>query len=117
MFVKTGGYTVSETERQLRWALKLYWQTQKEHAARAARPQGEAREADDLREALEQSLGSTVFETKQSHQVIENTEEVSGIGQNKAKSGDRGKGETGKGGKGEELDVFHREREKREALE
>jgi len=100
MCVKTGGYTVSETERQLRWALKLYWQTQKEHAARAARPQGEAREADDLREALEQSLGSTVFETKQSHQVIENTEEVSGIGQNKAKSGNREKGETGKRGMG-----------------
>ena len=86
----------AQNERQLRWALKLYWQTQKEDAARPAQPQGEAREADELLEALEQSVGSTVFDTKQSHQVIENTEELSGNGQNKAKPGDRGKGETRK---------------------
>ena len=86
----------AQNERQLRWALKLYWQTQKEDAARAAQPQGEAREADELLEALEQSVGSTVFDTKQSHQVVENTEELSGNGQNKAKPGDREKGETRK---------------------
>src|SRR5262245_28761911 len=90
----------AQNERQLRGALKLYWPTQKEDAARAAQPDGESHEADELLEALEQSLDSTVFDTKQSQQVIENTEEVSGIGQNKAKSGNREKGETGKRGMG-----------------
>jgi hypothetical protein len=43
----------AQNERQLRLALKLYWQTQKEDAAR---PGGEAEQADDLLEALEKSL-------------------------------------------------------------
>ena len=30
----------AKNERQLRWALKLYWETEKEDAARAAQPQG-----------------------------------------------------------------------------
>jgi hypothetical protein len=118
----------AQNDRQLRWALKLYWQTQKEDAARAGQPQGEAQEADELLEVLEQSLGSTVFDTKQSQEVIENTEAVSGNGQNKAKSGNGEKQETGKGGNGEEpLFVFcplpfspawsERERQKRKALE
>ena len=92
----------AQNERQLRGALKLYWPTQKEDAARAAQPDGESHEADELLEALEQSLDSTVFDTKQSQQVIENTEEVSGIGQNKAKSGNREKGKPGEEGNGEE---------------
>ena len=92
----------AQNERQLRWALKLYWETQEEDAARAAQPPGEAREADELLEVLEQSLGSTVFATKQSQEVIENTEAVSGNGQNKVKHGDGEKEETGKGGNGEE---------------
>jgi len=85
----------AQNERQLRWALKLYWQTQKEDAARpdpigalAAQPEGQAGETDELLQALEQSAAdlAKILDAQQSHQVIENTEEVSGIGQNKANS-------------------------------
>ncbi len=96
----------AQNERQLRLALKLYWQTQEEDAARSG---GEAGEADDLLEALEKSLDEGVkgeerkgesgqapasaagifnlFDEKQSHQVVENTGEASGNGQNNPKSG------------------------------
>jgi hypothetical protein len=119
----------AQNERQLRWALKLYWQTQKEDAARPAQPEGEA---DDLVEALavgtltpspsptgrgeleplevlpspsgregtagaagegEEPISSAsapgiseLFGAQQSHQPAENTEELSGIGQNKPNS-------------------------------
>jgi len=108
-----------QNERQLRWALQVYWQTQKEDAARPAPSEGEAKEVDELLQALEQSLGrgeegekgpmgkgdnreelvspfspspvgpaseaeiADIFEGKQSQQVVENTGEVSEIGQNK----------------------------------
>jgi len=140
----------AQNERQLRWALKVYWQTQKEDAARPdgigaspVAPDGEAdellealgtltpspsptgrgeskslevlpsptgrgepkplevlpcpagREGDppwragegqELTSAISDSEVSNISDAKQSHQVIENTDEVSGIGQNKANS-------------------------------
>ena len=113
----------AQNDRQLRFALKLYRQTQKEDAAR---PGGEGEQADDLLEALERSLDkgvkgeagkgengqapasaagiSNIFDENQSHQVVENTGEVSGNGQNNPNFGhsragtgtDRGRGEEGK---------------------
>src|SRR5215831_1633567 len=74
----------AQNERQLRWALKLYWQTQKEDAARAAQPKAEGGETDELLEAVVSVVEtSNISDAKQSHQVIESTGEVSGIGQNK----------------------------------
>jgi hypothetical protein len=59
---RTGVYLMrqeSQNDRQLRWALKVYWRTQKEDAARAGQSVEEAQEVDELLEALEQSLCST----------------------------------------------------------
>ena len=132
----------AQNERQLRLALKLYWQTQKEDAARPGGEDG------DLFEALEKSLAgeeegvkgeegtltpcpspaagkggtaeavgeasaawiSNLFDKKQSHQVVENTGEVSGNGQNNPNFGhsragvgtDEEKGEEGKRENGQE---------------
>ncbi len=98
----------AQNDRQLRLALKLYWQMQKEDAVPAARPGEEAEETDDLLAELEKSLEvdpnseprslntgvvgdgqiaemgplETSNFPKRSHQVVENTGEVSGIGQN-----------------------------------
>jgi hypothetical protein len=121
----------AQNERQLRLALKLYWQTQKEDAARLG---GEADQADDLLEALEKSLDegvkgqegkgesgqvpasadgvSNLFDEDGTRQVVENTDHVSVIGQNNPNFGHSGseaqqpgtdweKGETGKRGNGE----------------
>jgi hypothetical protein len=84
----------AQNERQLRLALKLYWQTQKEDAARLG---GEAGEADELLEALEKSLAGgsegekgqegNLFDENGTRQVIEKTGEVSGNGQNNPKFG------------------------------
>ena len=99
-----------QTDRQLRLALKLYWQTQKEDAARPAQPDEAAQEADELMANLHSELSvissenselrtqnpdvaspnspllranaPNIFDGERSHQVIENTGEVSGIGQN-----------------------------------
>ncbi|HWU40686.1 MAG TPA: hypothetical protein VN203_23815, partial [Candidatus Acidoferrum sp.] len=133
----------AQNDRQLRWALKLYWQTQK----------GDAEQADALIEALEKSLAgedegekgeegtftpcpspagrggtaeavgeggeplspfsplpvspasgadtSNHFDENRTHQVVENTGEVSGIGQNNPKFG-QGKGEEEKRENGQE---------------
>jgi hypothetical protein len=127
----------AQNDRQLRWALKVYWKTQKEDAARrdriGARSGKLGGEADELLEVLEKSLaltGSTspdgpdgggeqgswedlpspsgkrgtaaagegerplspisesdILDEKQSHQVIETTDGVSGIAPNKANLG------------------------------
>jgi len=70
----------AQNERQLRWALKLYWQTQKEDAARpdhtgarAAQPEGQTGQRDELLQALEQSATdiAKISDAKQSHRVIE----------------------------------------------
>jgi hypothetical protein len=54
----------AQNDRQLRWALKVYWQTQKEDAARpdrigarAGQSGGEAWETDEVFKALERSSG------------------------------------------------------------
>jgi hypothetical protein len=121
----------AQNERQLRWALKLYWQTQKEDAACAARQGGEADGVADLVEALEglakgekgekgksekgqepvspvpATDESHIFDEEQSHQVDENTEEVSGTGQNNPNLGHLPfEGEQGKSEKGEPLSAF-----------
>ena len=46
----------AQNDRQLRLALKLYWQMQKEDAALAARPGEETEESDGLLAELEKSL-------------------------------------------------------------
>jgi len=99
-----------QNDRQLRLALKLYWQTQKEDAARVAQPGETSEEAErwmaDLHSKLsvissENSEPRTqnpdvaspnspllradapnLFDGERSQQVVEKTGEVSGIGQN-----------------------------------
>ena len=91
----------AQNERQLRWALKLYWETQEEDAARAAQPPGEAQEADELREAVEQSLGSTVFATNKAKKLLKIRRRCPETDRTKSntvtgRKRKRGKGEMGK---------------------
>jgi hypothetical protein len=102
----------AQNERQLRLALKTYWQTQKEDTARIAQLDGTTGEADALMADLSSELSAinsqnlepgtqdsdagplpvspaagggapkNIFDERPSSQVVENTGEVSEIGQN-----------------------------------
>ena len=88
----------AKNERQLRRALKLYWETEKKTRLVLPNRRGGAGGGRVAGKFWSSRNGSAFLTQKQSQQVIENTEKVSGIGQNKAKSTDGEEGETDKWG-------------------